>query len=71
MLSLIKKFRRDEEGATAVEYGLIAAGLAVAIVVAINVFGGDLAQSFADVGDGVQNAATSAEGKSISITDPT
>lgn len=34
--------KRDEKGATATEYALIIAGIAVAIVGAISVFGGEL-----------------------------
>jgi pilus assembly protein Flp/PilA len=36
MRTLLVSFVRDETGATAVEYGLIAAGIAVAIVAAVN-----------------------------------
>jgi len=32
MKAIIKRFVRDESGATAIEYGLIAAGIAVAII---------------------------------------
>ncbi len=38
MKSLITRFAKDESGATAIEYGLIAAGLAVVVIA---VFGGD------------------------------
>ncbi|GMV03247.1 MAG: Flp family type IVb pilin [Burkholderiaceae bacterium] len=37
-----KQFARDEEGVTAIEYGLIAALIAVAIVVAVTTVGGNL-----------------------------
>ena len=36
MKSLISSFCNDESGATAIEYGLIAAGIAVAIITAVN-----------------------------------
>ena len=36
MTNLLKRFAKDESGATAVEYGLIAAGIAIAIVPAPN-----------------------------------
>ena len=36
MKSLISKFFKDESGATAIEYGLIAAGIAIAIITAVN-----------------------------------
>ena len=36
MKNLISRFLNDESGATAIEYGLIAAGIAVAIIAAVN-----------------------------------
>ncbi len=39
MTSIIKSFIKDESGATAIEYGLIAAGIAVAIITAVNGLG--------------------------------
>ena len=36
MKSLISEFFKDESGATAIEYGLIAAGIAIAIITAVN-----------------------------------
>ena len=35
MLQLVRRFARDPSGATAIEYGLIAAGISVAIVVMV------------------------------------
>ena len=43
MTNLVRRFIDDETGATAIEYGLIAAGIAVAIIVAVNAVGTDLA----------------------------
>lgn len=40
---------KDESGATAIEYGLIAAGIAVAIVVALTTVGGNLKNTFNNV----------------------
>jgi pilus assembly protein Flp/PilA len=37
---------KDESGATAIEYGLIAAGIAVAIITAVNAVGTDLSGLF-------------------------
>ncbi len=57
MLKLIAKvqsFRSDERGATAIEYGLIAAGIAVAISVAVFAFGGDLSTLFDDMSTKLQ-----------------
>ena len=39
MLNLISRFTTDESGATAIEYGLIAAGIAVAIIAAVQSVG--------------------------------
>lgn len=46
MKTLIQRFARDESGATAIEYGLIAAGIAVAIIAIINTIGGQLLTEF-------------------------
>lgn len=40
--ALIKSYEKNESGATAIEYGLIAAGISLAIVAAVYTFGGDL-----------------------------
>ena len=42
MKTMIMRFVKDESGATAIEYGLIAAGIAVAIIAAIQAVGGAL-----------------------------
>jgi pilus assembly protein Flp/PilA len=49
MRNLITRFVRDESGATAIEYGLIAAGIAVAIIAAVNAVGSALSTTFTDV----------------------
>jgi pilus assembly protein Flp/PilA len=46
MRTSIARFVKDESGATAIEYGLIAAGIAVAIIVAVNQVGTDLSGLF-------------------------
>jgi len=46
MLTIAKKFLKDESGATAIEYGLIAALVAVAIVGALTTLGGGLTGMF-------------------------
>jgi pilus assembly protein Flp/PilA len=46
MKSLISKFFNDESGATAIEYGLIAAGIAIAIITAVNGVGTALTGTF-------------------------
>ncbi len=45
----IRKFAADTSGVTAIEYGLIAAGIAVAIIVTVNLLGVELAAMFTTV----------------------
>lgn len=49
MTKLISKFVQDESGATAIEYGLIAALVACAIIVAVTTLGTKIASTFAAV----------------------
>ena len=42
MRKLVLRFLEDDSGATAIEYGLIAAGISVVIIVAVNTFGTNL-----------------------------
>jgi pilus assembly protein Flp/PilA len=46
MKSVINSFLKDESGATAIEYGLIAAGIAIAIITAVNGVGTQLSTNF-------------------------
>ena len=46
MKNLIARFVKDESGATAIEYGLIAAGISLAIIAIINTLGGTLNTKF-------------------------
>lgn len=46
MRTLFSKFLRDESGATAIEYGLIAAGIAIAIITAVQGVGTKLSTNF-------------------------
>jgi pilus assembly protein Flp/PilA len=46
MRNFIKNFAKDESGATAIEYGLIAALIAVAIIAAVGALGGKLKGRF-------------------------
>lgn len=48
-MKLISKIMKNEEGATAIEYGLIAALIAVAAIVAMSALGDNLASTFNDV----------------------
>ena len=52
-MSIIRKFLRDENGATAIEYGLIAAGIAVVIIAAVQTVGVNLNGTFTSVASAV------------------
>ena len=43
------KFWSDEQGATAIEYGLIAAGIALAIITIVNLLGGTVNTNFTTI----------------------
>jgi pilus assembly protein Flp/PilA len=53
MRNFIKNFANDESGATAIEYGLIAALIAVAIIGAVGLLGGKLKTTFESVTTGM------------------
>ena len=54
MLKMIQNFIRDEEGVTAIEYGLIAALIAVAIIAAVTLVGGELTNLFTKISNCLQ-----------------
>ena len=49
MRKLLARFVKEESGATAIEYGLIAAGISVAIIVAVNGLGTSLNGTFSNI----------------------
>jgi pilus assembly protein Flp/PilA len=49
MKAFVMRFWRDETGATAIEYGLIAAGISLAIIAAVNGLGTNLSGVFTSV----------------------
>ena len=49
MTNLTLSFFKDETAATAIEYGLIAAGISVAIIATVNALGGQLKNTFTTV----------------------
>jgi pilus assembly protein Flp/PilA len=49
MKNLIARFVKDESGATAIEYGLIAAGISLAIIAIVNSLGTNLNGKFATI----------------------
>lgn len=62
VLTTLKSFLREEEGATAIEYGLIAALVSVAAIAALEAMGTSLVSIFGVVDTELQNAASSASG---------
>lgn len=58
MSKLLVRFAKDESGATAIEYGLIAALVAVAIMVGAGMLGKELNNKFVGVANAVKNAPT-------------
>jgi pilus assembly protein Flp/PilA len=54
MTNQIKNFLRDESGATAIEYGLIAALIAVVIIGAVTVVGTSLSTTFSTVSTSIK-----------------
>ena len=49
MKTLVSRFVKDKSGATAIEYGLIAAGISVAIIAVVNGIGTKLNTSFGSI----------------------
>lgn len=56
MVSVIKRFVQDESGATAIEYGLIAALVSVAAIIALQSMGSSLNSLFTRVSTTLQSA---------------
>jgi pilus assembly protein Flp/PilA len=52
-MTMFKRFLKDESGATAIEYGLIASLIAVAIIAILTTLGTDLSTKFQAVSDGI------------------
>lgn len=51
LLAMREAYLKNEDGATAIEYGLIAAGISVAIAVVVGTVGTDLTATFQSVAD--------------------
>jgi pilus assembly protein Flp/PilA len=49
MKNLLARFVKDESGATAIEYGLIAAGISLAIIAVVNGLGSTLNTKFTNI----------------------
>lgn len=57
LFALVKAYATKDDGATAIEYGLIAAGIALAISAAVFAFGGELNTLFEGMGDSLSGGA--------------
>jgi pilus assembly protein Flp/PilA len=57
MTNLVKRFAKDESGATAIEYGLIAAGISVAIIAVVQGLGTNLKATLGSVQTALAPAA--------------
>lgn len=62
MLRTFKNLMQDESGATAIEYGLIAALVSVAAITALQAMGTSLTEIFTVVSNELNDAATAAQG---------
>lgn len=51
LCAFVQSYMKSEDGATAIEYGLIAAGIALAISGAVALFGTDLSALFDEMGE--------------------
>lgn len=56
MIQFIKKFWQEEEGVTAIEYGLIAALIAVVIIASVTLVGDELVRVFTAISDALTEA---------------
>ena len=57
-MNIFARFAQDESGATAIEYGLIAALISVGIILAATALGGSLGTLFNDISDRLDTANT-------------
>ena len=48
-MKTLKRFAKDQSGATAIEYGLIAAGISVAIITVVQGLGSKLSTTFSNI----------------------
>lgn len=53
-MKLVARFLKDESGATAIEYGLIAALISVVIITVVQLTGAEVSAVFTDVTTGLQ-----------------
>jgi pilus assembly protein Flp/PilA len=53
MYKLVKRFRRDEEGAALAEYGLLVALIAVVCVIAVTTLGTNISTAFSQIASAI------------------
>ena len=53
MKNLIKRFNKNEAGATAIEYGLIAALIAVVLITSLGTLGNNMSSRFTTIGTAI------------------
>ncbi|WP_275787782.1 Flp family type IVb pilin [Pararhizobium gei] len=58
MTKIFARFMKDESGATAIEYGLIAALISVALIAGATTLGDEIDAKFTDLGTTLQEAGT-------------
>ncbi|MCO5146232.1 MAG: Flp family type IVb pilin [Aquamicrobium sp.] len=56
MTKIFARFAKDESGATAIEYGLIAALIALAVITGAGLIGDELEKTFEGIGDSLTDA---------------
>ena len=61
-MKLIKNFAKNESGATAIEYGLIAALVSVVIITAVTTMGGNLTNTFNSIASSLGATSSSSVG---------
>jgi pilus assembly protein Flp/PilA len=59
MMKIFRKFRKNESGATAIEYALIAALMATVVIGAFTVLGGAITEKFTSIGETISGAGGS------------
>lgn len=60
-MQILKNFAKDESGATAIEYGLIAAAVALVLVTVLPGISGQLKSVFTAINSGLANAVTTSQ----------
>ncbi|MBB3655839.1 pilus assembly protein Flp/PilA [Rhizobium sp. BK650] len=61
MTKLFSRFLKDESGATAIEYGLIAALISVALITGATTLGGRIGTTFNNLATKMNNAVTASQ----------